>query len=70
MRCKRCGSAAVQVQAVPVTKRRGCLTTLFYILLLLLPVVGWIALFLLIRGQKTKIKSMAVCQSCGRKWAL
>lgn len=64
MNCPRCGGF-MNVQAVTVIRKRGCLTTLFYIFLLFLPVVGWIALFLLLRGKRSKEKSVAVCQQCG-----
>ncbi len=68
MICPRCSSERVAVQAVAETQKRGCLTTAFYILLLCVPVIGWIALFLLIRGKKSKTRSYAVCQTCGKRW--
>ena len=68
MFCRRCNSHMVQIQSVPITKKRGCLTTLLYILLLGVPIIGWIALFCLIRGRRSKVITMAVCQNCGRQW--
>ncbi|MBQ7128581.1 MAG: hypothetical protein IJO19_01155 [Clostridia bacterium] len=65
MICPKCGSNNVNFQVVGETKKRGCLTTLLYIVLLIIPVIGWIALFKLIRGKKSKTNSYMVCQDCG-----
>lgn len=64
MNCPRCGGE-MQVQAVAEIKKRGCLTVLLYIVLLCVPVIGWIALFMLLRGKKSKTVSYRVCQACG-----
>lgn len=66
--CPKCGSSNVSVQAVAEQKKRGCLTVLLYIILLCLPVVGWIALFMLLRGKKSKTVTYGVCQTCGAKF--
>ena len=55
----------MQVQAVAEIKKRGCLTVLLYLILLCIPVVGWIALFMLLRGRKSVTTTYAVCQKCG-----
>lgn len=68
MICPKCTSTQVQVQAVSHLKRRGCFTVLFYLILLCIPVLGWIALFSLLRGRKSKTVSYAVCQNCGNSW--
>lgn len=68
MRCPRCGSEYVQVQAVSEIRKRSCLTVLLYIILLFVPVIGWIALFLLLRGKKSKTRTYAICQTCGAHW--
>lgn len=68
MVCPKCGSGDVLVQAVAEQKKRGCLMTLVYIVLLFVPVIGWIALFFLIRGKKSQTKTYAVCQVCGARW--
>ena len=68
MTCRKCGSSSVTIQAVSETKKRGCLITMFYLLLLLIPVIGWIALFVLLRGKKSKTKNYAICQGCGKRW--
>ena len=66
--CPKCGSTNVSIQAVAEQKKRGCLTVLLYIILLFLPVVGWIALFMLLRGKKSKTVTYVVCQNCGAKF--
>ena len=70
MKCSKCGSENVQVQAVAEIQKRGCLTILLYIFLLCIPVIGWIALFLLLRGRKSKTINYAVCQDCGNHWKI
>ncbi len=68
MVCKKCGSQNVVTQAVNETQRRGCLTVLIYIILLCIPIIGWIALFNLLRGRKSKTKMYCICQDCGANW--
>ena len=68
MTCKKCGSSNVQTQAVAEMKKRGCLTVLLYIFLICIPIIGWIALFFLLRGRKSKTVTYYVCQNCGFKW--
>ena len=65
MVCPKCGSYKTNVQAVSETQKRGCLTVILYLILLCLPVVGWIALFMLLRGKKSKTVTYMVCQDCG-----
>lgn len=67
MVCPKCGSNNMQVQAVAEMKKRGCLTILLYIILICIPVIGWIGLFFLLRGRKSKTVTYAVCQKCGYK---
>jgi cytochrome b561 len=57
----------MDIQAVAEIRKRGCLSVLLYIILLCLPIIGWIALFMLLRGRKSKTVSIAVCQSCGKR---
>lgn len=68
MLCPKCQSQNVTIQAVAEQKKRGCFTVLLYIILFCIPVLGWIALFCLLRGKKSKTVSYAVCQDCGNKW--
>ena len=64
MTCPKCGSQ-MQIQAVSEVKRRGFFTVLLYLFLILIPVIGWIILINLMRGQKSQVKMLAVCQTCG-----
>ena len=64
MTCPKCGSQ-MQIQAVSEVKRRGFFTVLLYLFLILIPVIGWIILISLMRGQKSQTKMLAVCQTCG-----
>jgi hypothetical protein len=68
MKCIKCGRENVQVQVVSETQKRGCLSVLLYIILLCIPVIGWIALFMLLRGRKSKTRNYYVCQNCGKRW--
>ncbi len=68
MTCPKCGSENVQVQAVAEMKSRGCLTVVLYLILLCIPIIGWIALIMLLRGRKSKTQNYAVCQNCGHRW--
>ena len=64
MTCPICGNQ-MQIQAVSEVKRRGFFTVLLYLFLILIPVIGWIILISLMRGQKSQVKMLAVCQTCG-----
>ena len=64
MTCPKCGNQ-MQIQAVSEVKRRGLFTALLYLFLILIPVIGWIILISLMRGQKSQVKMLAVCQTCG-----
>ncbi len=67
MKCGRCGSP-MEVQMVPVTRRRSCFTMLIYVVLLFIPIIGWFALFAMLRGsRKIGSQAYAVCQNCGRQ---
>lgn len=70
MFCPKCNSADVSVQAVSEIQRRGCLTALLYVVLLCIPVLGWITLIVLIRGRRSETKSIGVCQGCGFRWEI
>lgn len=66
LKCKKC-DGEMTIQAVAETKKRGCLTVLIYIVLLCIPIIGWIVLFNLLRGRKSKVVKYAICQNCGNK---
>ena len=63
MTCPKCGNQ-MQIQAVSEVKRRGIFTVLLYLILICIPVIGWIILISLLRGQKSQVKMLAVCQTC------
>lgn len=64
MTCPKCGNQ-MQIQAVSEVKRRGFFAVLLYLFLILIPVIGWIILINLMRGQKSQMRTLAVCQTCG-----
>ena len=64
MTCPKCGNQ-MQIQAVSEVKRRGIFTVLLCLILICIPVIGWIILISLLRGQKSQVKMLAVCQTCG-----
>ena len=66
MICPKCGGT-MRVQAVSEVHKRGCFTVLLYLILLCIPILGWIALFCLLRGRKSTTETYGVCQSCGYK---
>ena len=68
MVCKKCGGTNIVTTPVAEMDKRGCLSTIMKIVLLFIPIIGWIAFFSLIRGRKTKTRLVSVCQDCGYKW--
>lgn len=67
MRCIRCLSTNVTVQAVSIQKKRGCLMAIMWIILGLCTCgVVWLIPLLTQKGSKTK--KYAICQNCGHKW--
>ena len=82
MKCRKCASDKVSVQAVSSLKEKenGCLHWIYWLFIgwwfeSILWVVFTIAMILikLFGGKaksKTKIESYAVCQECGHKWKL
>ncbi len=70
MACKKCGSMDITTNSFSEVQQRGCLTVIFYLILLCIPFLGWIVLFFLIRGRKSKTKTVCVCNLCGYKWQI
>ena len=65
MNCRKCG-AVMQVQTATQTKHRNPLVFVVYIILLFIPIIGWIALFKMLGGsKKLKAVTFAVCPKCG-----
>lgn len=73
MKCPRCGSHDVLIQAVTETKtkHRGCLGWFFWIVLAIIT-VGMILIIPLLTNSKTKSKTHAeaICQNCGKRWKI
>ena len=67
MRCPRCGSYNVSVQAVAEQKKRGCIASVLWILLAI-ATLGIILLIPLLSKKGSKTKTYAVCQNCGNRW--
>lgn len=67
MNCSKCGTQ-MEMQTVAQTKHRNPLVILIYIVLLFIPVIGWIALFKILGGsKKQKAVTFAVCPNCGHR---
>jgi predicted nucleic-acid-binding Zn-ribbon protein len=67
MLCPRCGSDNTFIQQVDAGKGAGFV--ILMIILLFIPIIGWIALAaLLISKNKTQTK--ATCQQCAYSWRL
>ncbi len=71
MRCPRCGSSNVVVQAVTnvKTRHRGCFGWCLWILLAICT-VGLILIIPLLTNTRVKSKTHteAICQTCGCRW--
>lgn len=75
MRCPKCGSEYVTVQAITETetktKHRGCLGWAMWILLAICT-CGLILIIPAVTNSKIKTKTRthteAICQSCGNRW--
>lgn len=68
MICKKCGSENVTVQVVNEVKHRGCLMSLFHIIMTIFTLGLWIIIPILRGGTRSKTKSYAVCHNCGNRW--
>jgi len=78
MKCPKCGSGDVSVQAVTEVfekRKKGCAYWIF--IGWWWEIISWIVfgiwkLFAVLFGKKTKVvsktKSVAVCQNCGHRW--
>jgi DNA-directed RNA polymerase subunit M/transcription elongation factor TFIIS len=65
--CPNCGTANPVIQQVK--KKNNPLLVLLYLVLLFLPVVGWIALFVALT-KREKTEPQCTCQSCAHTWLL
>lgn len=70
MKCRKCGTQ-MEMTVVSETKKLGLIKGIICIILLFIPIIGWIALFKLFGfGRKVKGKTYAVCPNCGFKRAV
>ena len=67
MKCPKCHSEDVTIQAVTEKNSAGCITILIYIFLAV-SVLGWLILIPLILRKKDKTRTVAICQNCGKTW--
>ena len=77
MKCKKCGSENVNVQAIGVVKSKHygifywCIGWFIDLMLwIFLTMPRLIVAIFRPKKVKTKIKSYAVCQECGHKWKI
>ncbi|MDR1465817.1 MAG: hypothetical protein LBJ11_11050 [Oscillospiraceae bacterium] len=65
--CPNCGTPNPVIQQVK--KKSNILLVLLYVILLMIPVVGWIALFIAM-AKREKTEPQCTCQSCAHTWLL
>lgn len=74
--CSRCGSSNISFSVALEEKKRGSgegcfLSSVAMILLLFIPVVGWIFLFAMFLEKKGTVSvTYALCNNCGNSWKL
>jgi len=66
--CPKCGGG--NVTETVTNKSSGCLSVLFYGILICLPVVGWITLVFLMIGRKDKLIYNYMCRDCRKTWTV
>ena len=65
--CPNCGAPNPAIQQVK--KKTNFLLVLLYLVLLFVPVVGWIVLFISM-ARREKTEPQCTCQSCAHTWLL
>lgn len=74
--CPRCGSANISFNLALEEQKTGCgegcfLSTVVVILLLCIPVIGWILLIAMFLEKKGTVNvTYALCNNCGNSWKL
>lgn len=74
--CSKCGSSDISFSLALEDKKRGLgegcfLTTVVVILLLCIPVIGWILLFAMFFEKKGTVNvTYALCNNCGNSWKI
>lgn len=67
MRCSRCASDDISIQAVAEKQKRGSFKTMLWILLAICT-CGIVLLIPIIMNKGSKTVTYAVCQNCGNSW--
>ena len=67
--CPKCKSNNITYQTVTESRKAGCFTILFYVLLAL-TVFGLFIVIPLMLRKKTVTATYAVCQDCGNRWRI
>jgi len=67
MICPKCESENVNVQAIAIQKKRGCLMSVIWFILGCCT-LGLLWIIPMITKKGSKVKGYAVCQNCGNKW--
>lgn len=67
--CSKCHGENISYQTVTESRKTGCMTMLFYIILALTVLGLFIVIPLLLR-RKTETVTYAVCQDCGYRWKI
>ena len=65
--CPNCGATDPLIQSIQ--KSMNVFAALGYIILLFVPVIGWIALFWMLTSRK-KTFTNATCQKCAHQWEI
>ncbi len=74
--CPKCGneniSFSIALEEVPRGTGEGCfLTYIFMVMLIFIPIIGWILLYAMItEKRKTKGVTYCLCSQCGYNWKL
>ena len=71
--CPVCGSTNITFNMGTEEVKEGCVSGCLFsyiwiIILLLIPIVGWIILIIKLRDKKIDSVTYAVCQNCGNSW--
>ena len=64
MNCRKCNGAA-NVQLVAEIEPITFGTAVLYLILAIIPIIGWIILFTSVWNSRFRTVSYRVCQSCG-----
>jgi|GEM_PF-1202696 len=69
VKCPSCGNESIFLQTQPGVLKKGCLQHVFELMLLFIPIIGWIILAVVMYTDG-KAHMGATCQKCGYHWFL